>query len=115
MPVSIEAGNFFFEPLKFHLEAANLLVEFGFTSRLLLLLTRASSREEIGAVLEQRPFPVANLVRMHAKLAGELIHGLLAFDRFERDPKLEVGTMAAALGCHGIALSGQDHTVMLSP
>ena len=42
-------GQLFFQPLKFHLESPNLLVEFGLYRLLLTLLLRAIAGKEIAA------------------------------------------------------------------
>lgn len=86
---SIEEGSFFFQPLEFHLQAANLFVEFGFV--VILLGAGASLGEEFGRCVEQLPFPVCNLGGMDPEAGRQRGGGVVALERFEGDFGFELG------------------------
>jgi hypothetical protein len=90
----------FFEPLQFHLEASNLLKEFGFAGGLGLLVAGALLAEEGAPLLQELLLPLRNLGRMHLVFAGELAERLLLLERGERHPKLEVRTPLLAFFRH---------------
>jgi hypothetical protein len=56
--------------------------------------------EEGRATVEQRPLPLANLIGMDPKLAGQLLNGFLTFDGFQRNPKLELSRIPSAMFWH---------------
>ena len=87
--VSVEEGSFFFQPLEFHLQAANLFVEFGFV--VVLLGALASVGEQIRRSVEQLAFPVSNLAGMDGESGRERGSGFEAFERFEGDFGFELG------------------------
>ena len=60
-----EAGNFFFQPLKFHLEPPDLFIKFCFLRLLLPLLALAVAREDAGPAFQQLPFPGSYLIGMY--------------------------------------------------
>ena len=55
----------FFQPLKFHLESPDLLIEFCFLRLLLLLFAFAIRGEDSGPVFLQLPFPSSDQVSMN--------------------------------------------------
>jgi hypothetical protein len=101
---STELGSFFFQPFQFHLEPANLLLEFALDRFLLLVVLTAVASEHIHPIFQQLPFPLANLVSTRrvpeAVFARQFADRLLAFGRFQRYPKLEVGTESSTLLGH---------------
>jgi hypothetical protein len=87
----------FSQPVHLHFELADLLKEL-FDEPLLLALPSAcrAALEDPRAGVEEPAFPLRDLHRMHAKLAGQLVEGLLALDRLQRDLRLERATMPPA-------------------
>lgn len=79
----------FFEPLKLHLEAANLLVEFCLQGVGLFVLGRVPAREELRGAVEELALPLTDLAWMNAELAGQLGCRLGALGGFEGDFRLE--------------------------
>ena len=69
---SIESGNFFFQPRRLHLQPADLLVQFGDQSILILHLATLVAGEQLHRTVEQLFFPLPDLGRMHAELASQL-------------------------------------------
>jgi hypothetical protein len=94
---SIGSVNFFFQPFQVHLEPSDLLVQFGLHGLLLLQLMSRGCAEHRRTLIEQLPFPLANLARMQAVLTGKLIHCLVVLDSFYRDFKFELGSMPLTL------------------
>lgn len=86
---SIEEGSFFFQPLQFHLQAANVFVEFGFMG--VLLGTWAPLGEEFRCSVEQLAFPVCNLAGVDRESGRERGGGFEAFEGFEGDFGFELG------------------------
>ena len=99
-----EGGSFFFQPLQFHFESPNLLVEFSFLFSLLLFLTAICSLEKSWAVLKQLPFPLADLIGMKLASGSDLINGLRSFSRFQGNLKLELHTVLRSFFCHRTVL-----------
>ena len=66
---SIESGNFFFQPRRLHLQAADLLVQLGDQGVLVLHLAALIVGEQLRRAVEQLPLPLPDLRRMHAELA----------------------------------------------
>jgi hypothetical protein len=95
--VSVGSVNFFFQPFQIHLEPSDLLIEFGMESFLLSQLLGCRRTENRGALVQQLTFPLANLARMQAMFAGELIDRLIVLEGFYRDLKLELGGMPLTL------------------
>jgi hypothetical protein len=67
---SSESGSFVVQLLQFHLEAPDVLVEFHFPFLLLSLVVRPIAVENGAPYLQQLPLPLAELMGMHAVLAG---------------------------------------------
>ena len=101
---STELGSFFFQPFQLHLERGpsgrDLFIEFRLDRLLLLLILAAVAGEHIHPILQQLPFPLADLVWMKAMFPCQFADRLLAFGRFQRYPKLEVGAESSALLRH---------------
>lgn len=83
-----EAGNFFFQPLKFQLEPPDLFVKFCFLCLLLPLFAFAVRREDSGPVFLQLPFPGPNQAGMYLMLTRQLTNRLTACKRLQSNPKL---------------------------
>jgi hypothetical protein len=83
----VESGNFFFEPLQFHLEATDLLIQFGLEGFVFARLLTARLTKDIVACFEQCLLPLTHEVRVQARLARDFVDGLLALGRFQRDPE----------------------------
>jgi hypothetical protein len=94
---AIGSVSFFFQPFQVHLEPPDLLIEFGLDGPLLLQLVGRRSAENRRTLIEQLPFPLANLARMQAVFAGKLIHGLVVLDSLYRYLKFELGSMPLTL------------------
>ena len=58
---SIEAGNFFFQPLEFHLEPADLLEEFGLDRLGLVVVAAASVAEQGFDAVQELLLPLTDL------------------------------------------------------
>ena len=61
---STVAGNFFFQPLKFHFESPNLFIQFKFYLALFLLGFAFAFAKDVHPSTEQLSFPFADLRRM---------------------------------------------------
>src|SRR5882672_7664027 len=99
--VSAEAGNFFFQPVEFHVEPADLLEELGF-ARLLgrVLLGLIARLEKAGRAGEQLLLPNLNLGRMHIEKHAELLGRFLPLVRRNGALGLELGAAALLLAGH---------------
>jgi hypothetical protein len=64
---------------------------------LLLQLVGRCRAENRRTLIEQLPFPLADLARMQSMFAGQLIYRLIVFDGFYRYLKLELGCMPLTL------------------
>ena len=62
-------GQFFFQPLQFHLESPNLLIQIGLQRFLLFLLPCCARTENAGPFLEQLALPFADLTGVQFVLA----------------------------------------------
>ena len=58
---SIEAGNFFFQPLEFHLEPADLLEEFGLDLLALVVVAAAAVAEQRFDAVQELFLPLTDL------------------------------------------------------
>ena len=72
---SIEAGNFFFQPLEFHLEPADLLVEFGLDHLALVVVVAAAVAEERFQAIQELLVPLADRDGMNLERSGQLGEG----------------------------------------
>src|SRR3954451_14449555 len=72
---SLEAGNFFFQPLEFHLEPADLLVELGLDRLALVVVAAAAVAEERIDAVEELLLPLTDLDRAALIRRRELREG----------------------------------------
>src|SRR5262245_56861616 len=86
---SIEQSRFFFEPVNFDFELADLLIKFRFESLFFLGVAFAPGREDIRQTLNGLLFPLRRYIRMNAVVSSDLIDRPLTFDRFQGDFHLE--------------------------
>src|SRR6266540_5156116 len=90
---SVEHANFFFEPVQFEFQPANLFVE-GVVAG---LHQRALPATPIHKKLRQLPHrrlpPLCDLDGMHLELRAQLAQRLLTADGFNRYPRLESRTI----------------------
>ena len=97
----------FFEPLKLHLEPADLLEQLSLLGLpLVLVLSLLAPDEQLAGSIEQLPLPLAHLDWMDGMVGGDLLDRLAATDRLHGDPGLELGTVGAALAHRWEPLSG---------
>src|SRR5258708_4038017 len=89
---SAEAGNFFFQPVQFHVEPADLLEQLGFAGLLcrgvLYLIARLKQARR---AQEQLLLPLMDLRRMDVEERGQLLNRLLLFNSRQSDLGLELG------------------------
>ena len=97
---STEAGSFFCQPRQFHLEAPDVLVECHLPFLVASLLSGPIAAENRAAHLQSLVFPLADLLGMHAVLAGQRIARLQARRGFQGQSELELGTVASPLLGH---------------
>ena len=89
--VSTAAGNAFLEPLDFHVEPADPLVELGLVGLSLVVLATATVAEEGLGAVEELLLPLADLDRMDLKRLGQFGDGLGLLGGLQGDPGLEGG------------------------
>jgi len=77
-----------------------LLIEFGLYGLLVPMSVGAIMVECIRTILQQLPFPLADLVRMDAVFAGQLTKRTLALKGFQSHSKLKIGTESPSLLLH---------------
>jgi len=73
---STESGSFFFQPLQFHLEAANLPVELYLPFLWLSVGAGPIAAEDSTPSLQQLALPLAHLRGTYAVLAGQFVDRL---------------------------------------
>ena len=102
--VKADSANFFFQPLNFYLETANLLIEICLDFGLGLLPFRCLFAEHFGTFFLQLLFPLFDLCRALGApdfvLTGNLVDRLQTFECFQPDLELEFGTKLSSF-CHG--------------
>src|SRR5205809_6930078 len=89
---SLEHASFFFDEVQLHLEPADLLkqrVPVG-VGRCVCTLARPPVYEQLLDMIERCAPPMSDLHGMHSKLRPQLVERLLAADRFDRHPCLEL-------------------------
>jgi len=79
----------FFKPLEFHLELADLLVQFRLQLLPDPLLSRPATGKKLGQLLHQMVSPQPDLVGMDAELARNMGDRLLPLGRFKSHFRLE--------------------------
>jgi len=91
-----EQLRFFFKPIQFHLEPADLLEKLGLKLIPALLHLLSSVGKKIRERLQKMPAPLPNLVGMDTEFARYLSDGLFPFGSFECHFGLECGVMLSA-------------------
>src|SRR5262249_20978249 len=108
---SVEQTSFFFEPVEFDFELADLLVEFRSESLFALGVAFPPGREDIGQTLDRLLFPLRHLVRVNVVVSGDFIDRALPLDRLKSDLHLEGGGVRFSLLLfHRITMIGSDFT-----
>jgi hypothetical protein len=82
------------QPVRLHLQLANLLIEF-LHQLLLLALTpsRSATLEDVRARVRKLAFPLRDLHRVHAELTRQFVERLLALGRFNGNLRFELAAM----------------------
>jgi hypothetical protein len=86
------------------------------SQRLRLLL--AAVGEEILELIDRRLAPVRDLNRMNPKMPGQLVHRLLAADRFHRHPRLKLRAVLLSRRRHQLSLvndSAENSNLLRGP
>ena len=83
-------ANFFFQPVQFDFQLADLLVQRGLQRLLFFMLDATSAGEQLGQLFERHFFPLSDLDRMHPIGRRQFLQRPLAPDRFQRNPGLEL-------------------------
>lgn len=93
-----EQLRFFFEPLQFHLELADLLEQLSFFGlALLLVLALLASRKQLTGTIQQLLLPLAYLDGVYRVISSDHLDCLAAADRLHGDSGLEFGTVGESL------------------
>jgi Bacterial regulatory proteins, luxR family len=92
--------SFFFEPVEFDFQLADLLVELGLELLRGALRLLASIGEELGQSLAELALPLGDQGRMDPVGGPQLSEGLLLLERFERYLGFELGTIVVSLCRH---------------
>src|SRR5208283_3381832 len=102
------SGNFFFQPLQFHLEPSDLLVQIGFYT-LAVLLVLGVVAENLRSFFEQLLFPLADLVRVDTVFACKFAEGFYPLYGFQSDLELELSGETPSFNRHrfGLHVSGE--------
>jgi hypothetical protein len=100
-PVSLTGiGQLVFQPLQCHLEPTDLLLEFPLPFLVLALAVNAIAAENRAPYLQQLALPLADLVEMHAVLAGQFVERFEPLRGVQSQLKLELGIVAGAFLGH---------------
>src|SRR5512143_1061029 len=102
---STAAGNAFLQPLDFHVEPADPLVEFGLEGLPLLVLAAAVAEEGLGAV-EELLLPLADLDGVDLESLRQFGDGLGLLGGLQGDLGLEGGRMPPAFAGHDAPRDG---------
>src|SRR5271166_5102519 len=102
---SAEAGSFFFEPVQFHLEAANLLEELGLDGLVVFGSGLAAVAEEVLGAGQELLLPGMDQGGVNGVLAGQLVDRLVPLERRQGHLGLERCRMSLPLTCHRFPLS----------
>ena len=103
-----ESGNFFFQPLQFHLAAPNLLVELHLLFLLRPVVAGPIADEERVPRIQQLPLPLADLRGMHAVLTGQFVDRLEPLRGVHGQLERELGTLSGAFLGHALTLHWLD-------
>src|SRR6516165_10511450 len=105
---STAAGNAFLQPLDFHVEPADPLVELGLERLAVLLLAAAAVAEEGLGAVEELLLPLADLDGMDLEDLRQLGDGPGLLDGLQGDLGLEGGRMPLALAGHDAPRDGSE-------
>src|SRR3954447_14084799 len=86
---SLEAGNFFFQPLEFHLEPADLLVEFGLDRLALVVVAAAAVAEQRFDAVQELLLPLTDLDGVDLISSCQVGEGPGLLGGLQSDPSLE--------------------------
>src|SRR5262245_24205279 len=103
---STEAGNAFLQPLDFHVEPADPLVELGLDRLVVVVLATSAVPEEGLDAVEELLLPLADLDRVDLIRLGELGEGPGLLGGLRGDLGLERGRMPLACRSHESCTSG---------
>jgi hypothetical protein len=81
--------GFFFKPVQLHLELTDLTLKFRRHFFRFFVFSLPSIRKHTGQFIKKFLSPLTDLIRMNSILAGELGHGLLAFQGLQGHPGLK--------------------------
>src|SRR5262249_47329225 len=108
-------ADFFFQPLQLHLEAADLLEEFG-------LLGLGVGDDRLGAVGEERLgsgeevlLPAVDQGRGAGVVGRQFVDGAIALECGQCDLDLEGGRVLLALACHEYPFPGPQSSLLSGP
>src|SRR6516165_8151082 len=107
---STAAGNAFLQPLDFHVQPADPLVELGLERLAVLLLAAATVAEEGLGPVEELLLPLADLDGMDLEDLRQLGDGPRLLDGLQGDLGLEGGRMPLALAGHDAPRDGSETT-----
>ena len=68
---------FFFQPVQFHIQPTNLLIQTGLSVILLALVLAQMGSENIGPLFKQLLLPLADLARVQLVVACQLVDSLV--------------------------------------
>src|SRR2546423_6755439 len=102
---STEAGRFFFEPVQFHLEPADLLVELGLDGLVVLGSGLAAVAEQVLGASQELLLPGVDQGGVDGVLAGQLVDRLVSLEGRQGHLGLERCRMSLPLTCHRFPLS----------
>jgi hypothetical protein len=97
---STAAGNAFLEPLDFHVEPADPLVEFGLDGLAVLGVTTAAVAEEGLGAVQELLLPLADLDGMDLISSCQLDEGLGLLGGLQSDPSLEGRGISLSCALH---------------
>src|SRR5580704_9324350 len=95
-----ELGSFFFEPLDFHLQPANLSVQLVLVNRFRRLVAPPAILKQFRGAVQKALAPSSNLRRMYSKLASQLGQRLVPLERCQGHLGLEPYSLLGQLPCH---------------
>ena len=101
--------RFFFQPVQFHFEPADLIVEFVLQRFLVLLPSFLLAAEAFLYLLDGLLLPLGNLGWMHLVTAGNLIGGKLATQSFESHFGFEFGCVSSSFAAHFLSGLGSNN------
>src|SRR5258706_6132159 len=90
---SVEQTSFFFEPVQFHLQPTDVLVERVPVGVLVPPFSRPPIHEQFRQLFQRRLPPLGDLHRVHLELRSQLAQRLFPADRLNRHLRLELWTV----------------------